>query len=98
MSKIRVTPTDKKNGKEQLVTFYTALYHTAISPSLYSDVNGEYRGMDRKVHTAGDYEQYTIFSLWDTFRALHPLFTIIEKERDIDFIKSLLANYTLRPG
>ncbi|AGY53257.1 Alpha-1 2-Mannosidase [Bacteroidales bacterium CF] len=94
LSKIRVTPTDKKNGKEQLVTFYTALYHTAISPSLYSDVNGEYRGMDRKVHTAGDYEQYTIFSLWDTFRALHPLFTIIEKERDIDFIKSLLANYT----
>lgn len=94
LSKIRVTPTDKTKGKEQLVTFYTALYHTAISPSIYSDVNGEYRGMDRKVHTAADYEQYTVFSLWDTFRALHPLFTIIEKDRDIDFIKSLLANYT----
>lgn len=94
LSKILVTPADKKKGKEHLTTFYTALYHTAISPSLYSDVNGEYRGMDRQVHIASDYEQYTVFSLWDTFRALHPLFTIIEKERDIDFIKSLLANYT----
>lgn len=94
LSKIMVTTADKKKGQEYLTTFYTALYHTAISPSLYSDVNGEYRGMDRQLHIASDYEQYTVFSLWDTFRALHPLFTIIEKERDIDFIKSLLANYT----
>ncbi|MEA5006274.1 MAG: GH92 family glycosyl hydrolase [Rikenellaceae bacterium] len=94
LSKILVTPTDNKKSKEQLTTFYTALYHTAISPSLYSDINGEYRGMDRKIHIATDYEQYTIFSLWDTYRALHPLFTIIEKDRDIHFIKSLLAYYT----
>ncbi|MCK9628680.1 MAG: GH92 family glycosyl hydrolase [Bacteroidales bacterium] len=94
LNKIKVTPSDNKKRKEQLTTFYTALYHTAISPSLYSDINGEYRGIDRKVHIAKDYEQYTVFSLWDTFRALHPLFTIIEQKRDLHFIKSLLANYT----
>jgi predicted alpha-1,2-mannosidase len=73
--------------------FYTALYHTAMAPNLYSDVNGEYRGMDRRVHKADGYEQYTVFSLWDTYRALHPLFTIIEQRRTTDFVKSFLAIY-----
>lgn len=82
---------------EQLRTFYTALYHTAIHPSLYSDANGDYLGMDRKIHnTAVDsdgnacepYDRYTVFSIWDTFRALHPLFTIIERERTKDFLRS----------
>ncbi|MDD2595648.1 MAG: GH92 family glycosyl hydrolase [Bacteroidales bacterium] len=90
LSKIEV---DKEATERDKSTFYTALYHTAISPCLYSDVNGEYRGMDRMVHKAEYHEQYTVFSLWDTFRALHPLFTIIERERTVDFIKSFLAIY-----
>ena len=80
------------NPEDKLI-FYTALYHTAIAPNLYSDVNGEYRGMDRKIHKAEGYDQYTVFSLWDTYRALNPLFTIIEQKRTTDFIKSFLAIY-----
>ncbi|HPS96386.1 MAG TPA: GH92 family glycosyl hydrolase, partial [Bacteroidales bacterium] len=89
LNKIEVKTDNLENKK----TFYTALYHTAISPNIYSDVNGEYRGMDRKVHKATGYDQYTVFSLWDTYRALHPLFTIIEQKRTTDFIKSFLAIY-----
>ena len=89
LNKIEVKTDNLENKK----VFYTALYHTAISPNIYSDVNGEYRGMDRKVHKATGYDQYTVFSLWDTYRALHPLFTIIEQKRTTDFIKSFLAIY-----
>ena len=74
-------------------TFYTALYHVAIAPSLYSDCNGEYRGMDRKVHKAEGWERYHIFSLWDTYRTLHPLLNLIERERTVDFIKTMLSIY-----
>ncbi len=77
----------------RLRTFYTAMYHSAIHPSLYSDYNGEYRGMDREVHRAEGFERYHIFSLWDTFRALHPLFTIIERERTKDFLKTFRSIY-----
>jgi predicted alpha-1,2-mannosidase len=88
LSKIEVV------GDQKLMeVFYTALYHTAIAPNLYSDVNGEYRGMDRKVHKAKGYDRYTVFSLWDTFRALHPLLTIIDRERTTDFIRSFLSIY-----
>ena len=73
--------------------FYTALYHTAIAPSLYSDVNGEYRGMDHKVHRTDGWDRYHIFSLWDTYRTLHPLFNLIERKRTVDFIKSMLSIY-----
>ena len=79
--------------KEHRTRFYTALYHTAIHPSLYSDVNGEYRGMDGKVHRADGWDRYTVFSLWDTFRGLHPLLTEIEPERTVDFVKSMLSIY-----
>ena len=73
--------------------FYTSLYHCYIHPSLYSDVNGEYRGMDRKVHKAitpegKPFRRYTIFSLWDTFRGLHPLLSRIEPETTVDFLRS----------
>ena len=81
------------SDKEHLRRFYTALYHTAIHPSLYSDVNGEYRGMDRKVHRAVGFERYNVFSLWDTFRGEHPLLCMIEPERTLDFIKSMLSIY-----
>ena len=101
LSKIEVTAEDRKRGtdgtvfsaEEQLRSFYTALYHTAIAPCLYSDVNGEYRGMDGKVHKSEGHDQYTIFSLWDTYRALHPLMTIIERERTKDFLYSFLSIY-----
>ena len=89
LGKIEVTSSDA----ERLKTFYTAMYHTAIHPSLYSDVNGEYRGMDRKVHKAEGFERYHIFSLWDTFRALHPLLTLIERERTRDFMLTFQSIY-----
>ena len=88
LSKIEV-----KGEEKDMRTFYTALYHTAIAPCLYSDANGEYRGMDGEVHIAADYDRYTVFSLWDTFRSLHPLFNLIEKERTVDFLKSFLSIY-----
>ncbi len=78
---------------EQQIVFYTALYHALLAPNLFMDVDGQYRGMDRQVHSAKDFENYTVFSLWDTFRATHPLFTIIERERTVDFIKTFLAQY-----
>jgi predicted alpha-1,2-mannosidase len=78
---------------EQKTIFYTALYHALIHPNIYSDVDGRYRGMDNKIHKADGKNHYTVFSLWDTYRALHPLFTIIEPERDVDMIKSLIAKY-----
>ena len=77
----------------QRTTFYTALYRTMVVPNVFSDVDGRYRGMDEKIHTAKGYDQYTVFSLWDTFRATHPLYTIIEQKRTVDFIKTFLAQY-----
>jgi len=74
-------------------TFYTALYHTAIHPSLYSDSNGEYMGEDYREHKASGFDRYTVFSLWDTFRAAHPLFNIIEQKRTEDFLRSFLSVY-----
>ena len=79
--------------RDHRIRFYTALYHTAIHPTLYSDVNGDYLGMDRKVHKAEGWERYTVFSLWDTFRAEHPLLTEIEPERTVDFIRSMISIY-----
>ncbi|HXB11064.1 MAG TPA: GH92 family glycosyl hydrolase, partial [Bacteroidia bacterium] len=76
-----------------LTTFYTALYHTAIHPSLFTDVNKEYMGMDNKVHTADGYFIYTVFSTWDTYRALHPLYTIITPSMDKQFIQTFLKQY-----
>ena len=78
---------------DRKTTFYTALYHTMIAPNLYQDVDGRYRGMDLEIHKTTDFEYYTVFSLWDTYRAAHPLFTIIEQERTNDFINTMLAKY-----
>jgi len=72
--------------------FYTSLYHTMLAPNRYQDVDGRYRGMDLKIHNA-DFDYYTVFSLWDTYRAAHPLYTIIEEERTNDFINTFLAKY-----
>ena len=73
--------------------FYSALYHTMLAPNLYQDVDGRYRGMDLKIHKTKDFNYYTVFSLWDTYRAAHPLYTIIEQKRTNDFINTLLAKY-----
>ena len=89
LSKIEV----EDGTTEQRTFFYTAMYHAFLSPDIYMDVDGKYRGIDRKVHQGNGFTNYTVFSLWDTFRALHPLFTIIDQERTNDFIKSLLQKY-----
>jgi predicted alpha-1,2-mannosidase len=79
---------------DQQKIFYTALYHTAISPNLFSDADGRYRGMDKKTHQSGkESESYTVFSLWDTFRAFHPLMTIINPSENEAWIRSLLKKY-----
>ncbi len=73
--------------------FYTALYHTFINPTVYTDVNGEYKGLDQEVHVANGFTNYSTFSLWDTYRALHPLFNIIQPSRNNDMLKSMMAHY-----
>ncbi len=79
---------------DQKKIFYSALYHTAIHPSLFSDVDGRYRGQDLKIHQVAEGEEmYTIYSTWDTFRALHPLLTIIEPEQNDKFVTSLMHKY-----
>ncbi|MCK4932756.1 MAG: GH92 family glycosyl hydrolase, partial [Candidatus Aminicenantes bacterium] len=89
LSKIQV----EGGTEEQSTIFYTALYHSLLNPNVYMDVDGQYRGMDLDVHRAEGFVNYTVFSLWDTYRATHPLFTIIEPERTVDFIKTFLAQY-----
>lgn len=79
--------------EEKLETFYTALYHCFIAPNVYCDVNGDYRGMDMKVYNDTIHQRYTVFSLWDTYRALHPLFTIVQQKRTNDFINTFLEQY-----
>ncbi|MFN8397526.1 MAG: GH92 family glycosyl hydrolase [Bacteroidia bacterium] len=78
---------------EQHRIFYTALYHTSIVPNLVSDVNGVYLGMDKKSHEVED-NHYSVFSLWDTYRAAHPLYTLIEQKRTNEFIRTFLRMYT----
>ncbi len=73
--------------------FYTALYHSYLNPNLYMDVDGKYRGTDMHVHQADDFTNYTVFSLWDTFRATHPLFTLTQRARTRDFILTFLHQY-----
>ena len=73
--------------------FYTALYHAMLAPTLYSDVDGKYFGPDGRIHQAEDWDNYSTFSLWDTFRASHPLFTYIEPERVNDMIECFLHFY-----
>ena len=80
-------------SEQQLTTFYTALYHSFIAPNTFNDVDGRYRGMDGKIRKSDGYEMHTVFSLWDTFRAEHPLLTIINQKRTLDVVKSFLAKY-----
>ncbi|MDD7913529.1 GH92 family glycosyl hydrolase [Polaribacter ponticola] len=89
LSKIQVT--DNNEDKKEI--FYTSLYHSLLTPNLYSDVDGKYRGMDDAVHTANGFNNYTVFSLWDTFRGLHPLLTIVEPKVTRDIVVTLQKKY-----
>ena len=83
----------KGDNEDDKVNFYTALYHSMIAPTIYNDVDGTYYGPDKKVHQADGWVNYSTFSLWDTYRAAHPLFTYTEPERVNDMIKSFIAFY-----
>lgn len=89
LSKIEVTSDDK----DKLAIFYTALYHTMMQPNIAQDVDGKYRGRDNQIHVAEGFDYYTVFSLWDTFRAAHPLYTLIDKKRTADYINTFIKQY-----
>ncbi|XZF13396.1 GH92 family glycosyl hydrolase [Chitinophagaceae bacterium MMS25-I14] len=90
LSKIEV----KGGTKEQQTIFYTALYHAMCAPNIYNDVDGRYRGRDDRIHnTDGKYDYYTVFSLWDTYRAENPLMTIIDRKRTNDFVNTFIKQY-----
>jgi predicted alpha-1,2-mannosidase len=82
------------NSRDEMVNFYTAMYHAFISPTVYMDVNGDYKGLDQNVHQAAGFTNYTTFSLWDTYRALHPLFNLVQPQRNRDMIRSMLAHFS----
>jgi predicted alpha-1,2-mannosidase len=77
----------------QLTNFYTAIYHAMTAPNLFMDVDGRYRGRDFKTYQAEGFSNYSVFSLWDTFRAAHPLYAIIDQKRTRDFIRTFLVQY-----
>lgn len=85
---------DAQGSPDQLAMLYTSLYHTMINPSVYMDVDGKYRGLDHNIHKADDFTNYTIFSIWDTFRAEHPLLNVLYPTRAKDMVQSMLAHYS----
>lgn len=87
----KVTVSGKSEDDKTI--FYTALYHAFLAPNIYSDVTHKFRGHDHKIHYDNSFTMYTVFSLWDTFRALHPLFTIIQRQRTNDLITSMMEMY-----
>lgn len=89
LNKIKVMTPDTA----RLRTFYTSLYHTMIAPSIFNDHNGDYRGTDKKIYEKASFTNLTTFSLWDTYRAAHPLFTLFQSQRVNDMISSMLAIY-----
>ena len=90
LGKIRISAMEE----EQLTIFYTSLYHALMAPTLYQDADGRYRGMDGEIHQADPGNtNYTAYSLWDTFRALHPLMTLIDEDITIEWANNLLLKY-----
>jgi predicted alpha-1,2-mannosidase len=86
------------NGStERKQDFYTAMYHTMINPTLYMDADGQYKGLDQNIHKADGFTNYTTFSLWDTYRALHPLFNIIQPQRNADMVRSMMVHFDQSP-
>ena len=78
---------------DEKVIFYTSLYHLFLAPNLFNDVDGNYLGMDGKIRKIKGRKMYTVFSLWDTYRAAHPLFALLQRERNADFVNSLVQKY-----
>ncbi|MBV8328698.1 GH92 family glycosyl hydrolase [Chryseobacterium sp.] len=89
LSKIEV----RSDDQNKLAVFYTALYHVFTQPNINMDVDGKYRGRDNRLYTAKDFNYYTVFSLWDTFRGAHPLMTLIDRKRTADFINTFIRQY-----
>ncbi len=89
LGKIKVYGTN-----DEKTNFYTALYHCMINPTIFMDIDGQYRGLDGNIHKAEGFTNYTVFSLWDTFRAFHPLMTLLEPTKASDMVNSMLAHYT----
>ncbi|MBA4144768.1 MAG: sugar hydrolase [Cytophaga sp.] len=83
----------QSDSKEEKVNFYTSMYHAALMPTTYMDVNGEYKGLDQAIHKAEGFTNYTSFSLWDTYRAFHPYLNLINPKRNADMVQSMLAHY-----
>jgi predicted alpha-1,2-mannosidase len=92
LQKIRISGTD-----ELKTNFYTAFYHTLLAPSVYQDLNGRYRGVDHEIHQATGFTNYTTFSLWDTYRALHPFLTLMYPQQTSDIVNSMLAHFNQSP-
>ncbi len=82
-----------EGDNEQKTIFYTALYHALIHPSVWQDINGDYRGLDNKVYNTKGFVYHSIFSLWDTYRAAHPLYTIVCPEKVADFVNSFIDDF-----
>lgn len=83
----------ESNREQDKRTFYTALYHTMLTPNVFQDVDGKYLGRDGQTHETKDFTYYTVFSLWDTYRALHPLLNLIDRKRTSDFVNTFITQY-----
>ena len=83
--------------EDHKASLYTALYHTMINPSVYMDVDGRYRGVDGEIHQAEGFTNYTVFSVWDTYRAEHPLLGLLKASRNTDMVRSMLAHWRQNP-
>lgn len=88
LSKIQIEASEREKR-----IFYTSLYHALLAPISFNDVDGNYRGMDGQIHNSGTENHYTLFSFWDTFRAAHPLYTIIEPERNESYVRSIIEKW-----
>ncbi|MEN8139558.1 MAG: GH92 family glycosyl hydrolase, partial [Bacteroidota bacterium] len=89
LSKIEI----ESSSKEIKRIFYTSMYHSCLAPQIFMDADGRYVGAENNIYQSDDFTYYTALSLWDTFRAWHPLFTIIDQKRSVDFIKSMIKLY-----
>jgi predicted alpha-1,2-mannosidase len=89
LGRVRVRSMDR----DRQAVFYTALYHALLGPTVYQDADGRYLGLDGNVHEAEGFTNHTTFSLWDTYRALHPLLTVLQPDRNADMVNSMLAHY-----
>jgi len=88
LNKVQIEPINR----DEMINFYTAMYHAFLGPTIYMDVDGKYRGLDMNIYQAKDFVNYTSFSLWDTYRALHPLFNVLQPERNAHMITSMLEH------